>query len=83
MAGATKIIECNYKKQIITIFDNFHDIIMLSFPQTNVHKLHGMKKKKNYLIWREKNDFFTALNIKGTLCTWSLATGDRLYKRYA
>lgn len=40
-----------------------------------------MKHKKTYLIWREKNDFFTALSINGLLYTWSLFTGELLYKR--
>ena len=32
------------------------------------------------MIWREKNGFFTALNRKGTLITWSNLTGKLLYK---
>jgi len=32
------------------------------------------------MIWREKNGFFTALNRRGDLLTWSLATGKMLYQ---
>lgn len=39
----------------------------------------GMKAKKLYLIWREKNGFFSALDIYGQLTTWSMVTGDVLY----
>lgn len=42
-----------------------------------------MRSKKNYLIWREKNDFFTALSSKCMLSTWSMSTGNLLYKRNA
>ena len=38
-----------------------------------------MGHKSEYLIWREKNGFFTALDYHGKLCTWSLATGKLLY----
>ena len=34
----------------------------------------------DYLIWREKNGFFTALDRRGNLVTWSLLTGKLLYK---
>lgn len=42
-----------------------------------------MESKNKYLIWREKNDFFTALNKDGSITTWSTATGDLLYKQEA
>mmetsp|Transcript_5950 Transcript_5950/g.7210 ORF Transcript_5950/g.7210 Transcript_5950/m.7210 type:complete len:115 (-) Transcript_5950:359-703(-) len=38
-----------------------------------------MRNKHEYLIWREKKGFFTALNRKGELVTWSILTGKRLY----
>ena len=40
-----------------------------------------MKQKNHYLIWREKNDFFTALSVTGRLWTWSLATCNLLYSQ--
>ena len=39
-----------------------------------------MGHKSEYLIWREKNGFFTALDYKGALLTWSLVTGKLLYQ---
>ena len=40
-----------------------------------------MRCKEDYLIYREKNGFFTALCKKDiTLKTWSLATGKLLYE---
>jgi len=42
-----------------------------------------MRPKKHYLIWRQKNGFFCALDNKGTLSTWSMATGDLLYQQQA
>ena len=39
-----------------------------------------MGHKSEYLIWREKNGFFTALDGQGDLLTWSLVTGKLLYR---
>ena len=38
-----------------------------------------MKNKHDYLIWREKKGFFTALDQSSQLTTWSLLTGNMLY----
>ena len=38
-----------------------------------------MLNKHEYLIWREKNGFFTALDKKGDLNVWSILTGKLLY----
>ena len=39
----------------------------------------GMGQRHEYLIWRHKNGFFTALDKQGELYTWSLLTGKLLY----
>lgn len=52
---------------------------MLAFPHRNTVKFMGMKPKKEYLVWRAKNGFFTALDKNGELLTWSMVTGDILY----
>jgi hypothetical protein len=40
-----------------------------------------MESKKEYRIWRTYDGKFTALNRKGKLTTWSLATGKVMYTR--
>ena len=42
-----------------------------------------MEKKSEYLIWRSKNGFFSAVNKEGILFTWSMVTGNLLYSRNA
>ena len=32
------------------------------------------------MVWRERNGFFTALDRRGELKTWSLLSGKLLYK---
>ena len=39
----------------------------------------GMGAKNEYLVWRQKNGFFTALDKQGELLTWSLLSGKLLY----
>jgi hypothetical protein len=40
-----------------------------------------MHPKKNYLVWREKNGFFTALKDTGELHTWSMITGRHMFEK--
>ena len=40
-----------------------------------------MENKLNYLIWREKNGFFSALDVDGEMHTWSMASGRHLYEQ--
>ena len=39
----------------------------------------SVSQKNEYLIWRENKGFFTAMMRDGTIQTWSLATGNKLY----
>ena len=46
----------------------------------NLVECIGMGQKNEYVIWREKDGFFTALDRHGYLKTWSLVTGKMLYQ---
>ena len=59
--------------------EDYNTIVVIPVPQLNVINFGGMKNKHDYLIWREKNGFFTALDRNGWLNTWSLLTGNLLY----
>lgn len=59
---------------------NYSQITVVPFPHLNSLKCQGMSQMHDYLIWREKNGFFTALDKRGKLITWSLLTGKLLYK---
>jgi hypothetical protein len=39
----------------------------------------SVSQKSDYLIWRESDGFFSAMMRNGTIQTWSLATGNKLY----
>lgn len=38
-----------------------------------------MGQKYDYLAWREKKGFFTALDKQGDILTWSLLTGKLMF----
>jgi hypothetical protein len=76
IVGVNRHIDfCNSSYRIAFLKD-FNDIEMVPVPHRNTINFIGMKPKKQYLIWREVNGDFTALE-KGTMLikAWSIATG--------
>ena len=64
----------------VSLMQSYNDIIMIPFPHLNLLNCVGMGHKSEYLIWREKNGFFTALDKRSNLLTWSMITGKMLYR---
>ena len=59
--------------------EDYNTITVIPLPHINGVNFIGMGNKHDYLIWREKRGFFTALDRKGELSTWSNLTGKLLY----
>ena len=38
-----------------------------------------MPSRDKLLIWREKKEFFYAIDQENNLCIWSMFTGEKLY----
>ena len=68
----------NYSYRLL--FVKNHSLALI-YPQVhrNIINLYGVSHKNDYLIWREKGGFFTAMDRRGLVQTWSLATGHLLY----
>ena len=64
----------------VSLIQSYDNIIMIPFPHMNLLNCIGMGHKSDYLIWREKNSFFTALDKRSNLLTWSMLTGKMLYR---
>ena len=47
----------------------------------NLISFEKIRAKNDYLIWREKNHFFTAVDVHNKLFTWSMFTGELLYEK--
>ena len=81
IVGANSLVNWSYDSSCISYLGNFNQLSMISFPHSNTIHLRGMRKKSDYLIWRQKNGFFAALNHEGNLLTWSMSTGELLHQR--
>lgn len=46
---------------------NYNEMAVVPFPHVNQIECIGMGQKARYLIWREKNGFFTALDKESEL----------------
>ena len=79
LAGEGTLIQYNSNKARLSFMEDYNTIVVIPVPQLNVVNFGGMKNKHDYVIWREKNGFFTALDREGELNTWSLLTGNLLY----
>ena len=59
--------------------EDYNTIMLIPVPQLNIINFIGMKNKHEYLVWRQNQGFFTALNRNGELSTWSMLNGKLLY----
>ena len=63
----------------LAYMETFNKIVVIPLPHLNLVNFVGMGNKHDYLIWRESKGYFTALNRKGQLTTWSNFNGKLLY----
>ena len=74
------LIEYNSFTNRLSYIQNYNKTVVVPLFHLNAVNFIGMGNKHEYLIWREKNGFFTALNRTGNLSTWSNLSGKLLYK---
>ena len=79
LAGASKLIDNSRFSDRFSFLADFNHILVIPFPHMNLLNFVGMGQKQEYLMWRQKDAFFTALDKRGTLLTWSLVSGQLLY----
>lgn len=73
--GVNRYIDfCNSSYRIAFLKD-FDYIQMVPVPHRNTINFLGMQPKSSYLIWRESQGVFTALDKKGTIRAWVVGTG--------
>ena len=49
--------------------------------KTNMRNFVDMEIKSRYLIWRQKNQMFYAIDVENMLFVWSMISGKLLYHR--
>jgi hypothetical protein len=75
IVGVNRHIDfCNSSNRIAFMKD-FDSIEMVPVPHRNTINFLGMRPKKSYLIWREVNGIFTAMDAAKNIDAWIIATG--------
>ena len=75
LVGANDFIDFDLVTQTIAFIKNYQRICLIPLPHRNTIKFYGMGKKSDYLIWREQNGTFSALDRKLRMTTWSTVNG--------
>ena len=80
IGGVCNFIDNSKFSALLSFVQDYNTIAVIPYPHLNLINCIGMGQKHEYVIWREKNGFFTALDRRGDLLTWSLVNGKLLYK---
>ena len=75
LVGSNSYIDYNKATQTISFMKNYSQIVMMPLPHRNTIKFFGMGDKKDYLIWRQQEGTFTALDKRLDITMWSTVTG--------
>ena len=78
LAGANDFIDFDLVTQTIAFIRNYSQIALMPLPHRNTIKFFGMGNKSDYLIWRQEDGCFTALDKSLRITTWSTVTGKIL-----
>ena len=79
IGGISNFIDNSRFSNRLSFIQDFTTIAVIPFPHQNLINCIGMDLKREYVLWREKNGYFTALDRRGELLTWSLINGKLLY----
>ena len=79
IGGQCSLVSKNKFGNRFSFLQSYNNIVVIPFPHLNLVECVGMGLKNEYLIWREQNGFFSALDRRSNLLTWSLVSGKMLY----
>ena len=76
LVGALDFIDFDYSMQTMSFIKTYSSITIMPLPHRNTINFFGMSNKSDYLIWRQQEGTFTALDKKSLQVTvWSTVTG--------
>ena len=78
LVGANDFIDFDLVTQTIAFIRNYSQIALMPLPHRNTIKFFGMGVKSDYLIWRQQDGCFTALDQSLRITTWSTVSGKIL-----
>ena len=76
--GANTELVFSEANQKLVLVENYHQITMIPVVHQNVLNFEGIKRKSEYLAFKQVNDKFIALDKNNRLITWCMQTGNRL-----
>ena len=79
IGGQCSLVNSSKFSNRFSFLQSYDNIVVIPFPHLNTINFIGMGQKSDYLIWRAKNSFFTALDKTNMLYTWSMLSGKMLY----
>ena len=79
IGGQCSLINKSKFSNRFSFLQSYDNIVVIPFPHLNLINFIGMGQKNEYLVWRAKNGFFTALDRRSQLYTWSMLSGKMLY----
>lgn len=79
IGGQSNFVASSSFSNRFSFISNFNHLTVIPIPHLNLVGCVGMSSKTDYLIWREINGFFTALDKSSNLYTWSTTSGKLLY----
>ena len=79
IGGQSSLMNKSKFSNRFSFLQSYDNIIVIPFPHLNLINFIGMGQKNEYLMWRAKNGFFTALDKRNQLLTWSMLSGKMLY----
>ena len=64
LCGANDFIDFDFGMQTVSYIKNYSTIRIMPLPHRNTIKFFGMGNKTDYLIWRQQDGTFSALDKK-------------------
>ena len=76
LVGANDFIDFDFGMQTISFIKSYSTIRIMPLPHRNTIKFFGMGNKSDYLVWRQQDGAFAALDKRSLHVTmWSTVTG--------
>ena len=79
VGGVCNLINADKFSNRLSFIQDYNKIAVIPLPHLNLINFVGMGQKHEYIVWRDKNGFFSALDYRSNLLTWSIFTGKLLY----
>jgi len=78
VGGASSFLNQSTQDYRLTFLQNFNKINLAPFLHSSSINFIGMGLKRDYLLWREDDCYFTAMHKNFSITSWSIITGKHV-----